>query len=53
MLAETIMEVMADPSLVARILASGANVVTPLNWFFPGGRDESAIEAACASGDSG
>jgi hypothetical protein len=42
--------VMADPGEVARILASGANVVTPLNWFFPGGRDESAIEAACAAG---
>jgi len=25
-------------------------VVTPLNWFFPGGRDESAIESACAIG---
>jgi hypothetical protein len=42
--------VMADPSSVVRILASGANVVTPLNWFFPEGRDESAIEAACARG---
>ena len=42
--------IMADPAVVARILASGANVVTPLNWFFPGGRDESAIEAACAAG---
>ena len=44
--------VMADPTVVARILASGTNVVTPLNWFFPGGRDESAIEAACAAGGS-
>ncbi len=42
--------VMADPSMVARILASGANVVTPLNWFFPGDRDESTIDAACAEG---
>ncbi len=42
--------IMADPAVVARILASGANVVTPLNWFFPGGRDESAIEAACRAG---
>jgi len=42
--------IMADPAVVARILASGANVVTPLGWFFPGGRDESAIEAACAAG---
>lgn len=44
--------VMADPSVVARILASGANVVTPLGWFFAGGRDESTIEAACAAGGS-
>ncbi len=44
--------VMADPSVVARILASGANVVTPLNWFFSHGRDESLIEAACAQGAS-
>ncbi len=42
--------VMADPAVVARILASGANVVTPLGWFFPLGRDEAAIEAACAAG---
>ena len=27
--------IMADPSVVARLLASGKNVVTPLNWFFP------------------
>ena len=44
--------VMADPGEVARILASGANVVTPLNWFFPGGRYESAIEEACRQGGS-
>ncbi len=42
--------VMAAPSEVARILGSGANVVTPLGWFFPGGRDESEIESACAQG---
>ena len=41
---------MADPRVVARVLASGKNVVTPLNWFYPGGRDESRIEAACAEG---
>ena len=41
---------MADPSVVARLLRSGKNVVTPLNWFFPGGRDESLVEAACAEG---
>ena len=44
--------VMADPEVVVRILASGANVVTPLNWFFPGDRDESRVEAACAEGGS-
>ena len=44
--------IMADPAVVARLLASGKNVVTPLNWFFPGGRDESRIEAACREGRS-
>ena len=43
---------MAEPDLVARLLTSGKNVVTPLNWFFPGGRDEALIEAACAAGHS-
>jgi hypothetical protein len=42
--------IMADPRVVARLLASGKNLVTPLGWFFPGGRDESLIEAACAEG---
>ena len=42
--------IMADRSGVARILASGANVVTPLNWFFPAGRNEEIIEAACVRG---
>jgi hypothetical protein len=42
--------IMADPPVVARLLASGKNVVTPLGWFFPGGRDESLIEAACVTG---
>lgn len=44
--------VMADPAVVARILASGANVVTPLGWFFAGDRDNDAIEAACRQGNS-
>jgi 2,4-diaminopentanoate dehydrogenase len=44
--------IMADPAVVARLLAAGTNVVTPLNWFFPGGRDESLIEAACRTGRS-
>ncbi|MEH6585044.1 MAG: dihydrodipicolinate reductase [Halioglobus sp.] len=42
--------VMADWKLVARILASGKNVVTPLGMFYPGARDTSALEAACAAG---
>jgi hypothetical protein len=44
--------IMADPDLVARLLASGKNVVTPLNWFYPGKRDVSALEAACHAGNS-
>jgi hypothetical protein len=43
---------MADRQLVARLLASGKNVVTPLGWFYPGDRDVSDLEAACASGQS-
>jgi hypothetical protein len=41
---------MADPAVVARLLASGKSVVTPLNWFYPDGRDESLIEEACRKG---
>jgi hypothetical protein len=44
--------IMADPNVVVRLLASGKNVVTPLNWFFPGDRDESRIEAACREGQA-
>ena len=44
--------IMADPSLVARLLASGKNVVTPLNWFYPGKRDVSDLEQACEKGSS-
>jgi hypothetical protein len=44
--------IMADDAVVARLLASGKNVVTPLNWFYPGGRDVSALQAACAEGGS-
>jgi hypothetical protein len=44
--------IMADPTLVARLLASGKNVVTPLNWFYPGKRDVSALEQACLTGNS-
>jgi hypothetical protein len=43
---------MADPAVVARLLSSGKNVVTPLNWFFRGDRDEELIEAACRRGQT-
>ncbi len=35
---------------VIRILESGANVVTPLNWFYPGKRDVADLRAACERG---
>ena len=44
--------VMADHDLVARLLASGKNVVTPLGWFYRGNRDFSQIEKACQAGSS-
>jgi hypothetical protein len=44
--------IMADDAVVARLLASGKNVVTPLNWFYPGRRDVAALEAACEEGGS-
>lgn len=42
--------VMADRSTVIRLLEAGCNVVTPLNWFYPGRRDVSDLEAACRRG---
>jgi hypothetical protein len=44
--------IMADREQVVRILASGADVVTPLGWFYPGGRDVADLEAACRKGDA-
>jgi hypothetical protein len=41
---------MADTSVVLQILEAGLNVVTPLNWFYPGNRDVTALEAACQKG---
>jgi hypothetical protein len=39
---------LAKPAEVARILASGKNVVTPLGWFFPGSSAGAAeLEATC------
>jgi hypothetical protein len=42
--------IVADTKQVIRILESGKNVVTPLNWFYPGRRDVAAVEAACRRG---
>jgi hypothetical protein len=42
--------IMANKKQVIRILESGVNVVTPLNWFYPGKRDVSELEAACQKG---
>jgi len=44
--------VMADREVVARILRSGADVVTPLNWFFTEPGTQPELEAACAEGRS-
>lgn len=42
---------LARPAEVARILAAGKNVVTPLGWFFPWrSQDVSAVEEACRKG---
>ncbi len=43
--------IMANKEEVLRILESGKNVVTPLNWFYPGGRDVADVEAACKQGN--
>jgi hypothetical protein len=43
--------IVGNAAEVARILASGKNVVTPLGWFYPFLRqDTSEIEAACRKG---
>lgn len=42
--------IMPDAALVARLLASGKNVVTPLGWFFPGARNVADLEQACQTG---
>jgi hypothetical protein len=35
---------------VVHLLESGINVVTPLNWFYPGKRDVDDLRAACEAG---
>jgi hypothetical protein len=42
--------VVANKDELARILASGKNVVTPLNWFYRGHRDWSPLDDACRKG---
>ncbi len=42
--------VVADEAVVARLLASGLNVVTPLGWFHPGERDVTAVRDAALAG---
>ncbi len=45
--------VMARPDEVARLLESGKNVVTPLDWFYPAPSEGTeALEAACQKGAS-
>jgi hypothetical protein len=43
---------MPDEELVCRMLASGANVVTPLGWIYPRAKRAEALEAACRAGGS-
>jgi hypothetical protein len=38
---------MADPSVVDRILRSGCNVVTPLGWFFPPQDERDRVDEVC------
>jgi len=42
--------IIANTAEVIRILEAGVDVVTPLNWFYPGKRDVSEVEAACRKG---
>jgi hypothetical protein len=41
-----------DEELVCRMLASGANVVTPIGWVYPPESKTGALRAACAAGSS-
>jgi hypothetical protein len=42
--------IVASRKEIVRILESGANVVTPLGYFYPGKRNVSDLEAACQRG---
>ncbi len=43
---------MPDEALVAGMLASGANVVTPIGWIYPKAKAVVALQAACQAGGS-
>ncbi len=43
---------LADENEIIQLLAAGINVVTPLGWFYPKNLNTTAIESACASGNS-
>src|SRR4051812_2965452 len=40
---------LADPSVVTRILESGKNVVTPLGWFYPPPDERERFDSVCRS----
>ena len=42
--------ILPDTTVVTRLLAAGANVVTPLGWFFPDSVDTTQLDAACQDG---
>jgi hypothetical protein len=43
--------ILADATVIERILRSGKNVVTPLGWFYPWrGQDFASLEVACHAG---
>jgi hypothetical protein len=44
--------VIGEPDVVARILRSGKNVVTPLGWVYPDRAHVAGLEAACADGNA-
>src|SRR3974377_1197693 len=41
-----------DPQLVARLLRSGKNVVTPLGWVYPDPEHVTDLVAACVAGSA-
>ena len=43
---------LGDPSMVARMLEAGKNVVTPLGWFYRGERDWTDLDEACEKGNA-